>query len=254
MRRWVAWMAGSAMFAAMAAVALLPGSAAAQSAASESSSVNPGVEQTIRLSQFLEFPVYGIEGEPLGSVEDILIGEDGRLAALVVEARDPKDDTWQIPWSAARPDPGWKRIVVGVEGEAAPSFEMFGGRVAGTLGTINAALASLVLEAPVKDRLGKRMGEVVDLRIDQAGAVRVVLFASDQGLAEEVEEVLEEAGVGDAADDENLLSVPWSKIRLEEELPAVVAGTTAVEPEAVIVIAPEAGSHAPEATPGTVRQ
>lgn len=223
-----------------------------KSEAAGADAATPQAGQLARLTQFFGVAVDAREGDRLGSLEDLLIGPDGRIAALIVTARGPDDKTWQVPWSTARPDDDWTRIVVDAPKDGAKEYPVYRGRVAGTLGTVDSALASLLLQAEVRDGLGNRLGEVVDVRIDLSGRVYSVLFAPEADLADEIEQAVESEGFLTAAPEENLYVVPWSHAQVKEDLPAIVAGTTSEEPEAVVIIGSPPNS--PPSAPASSRQ
>lgn len=71
-------------------------------------------------------PVYGRQGEDIGEVDNIFIGTDGSIEAIVVEAGgfwDIGDTHLRIPWSEVELE--GRRIFIDVAEEQVPDFDLF---------------------------------------------------------------------------------------------------------------------------------
>ena len=85
------------LIAAVSALALISGAAgiaAAQDTSAPGSTTNPAVGETspslgvVHLEDFLEKNVIGADGQPVGTVQDVLLGRDGQPLRLIVSTGD----------------------------------------------------------------------------------------------------------------------------------------------------------------------
>lgn len=77
-----------------------------------------------------EADAYGPEGEEIGDIENVLIGEDGKILAVVLEMGgflDLGDTHIMVPWEEVEVAPGLERITVPVDQENAEEYSMYGG-------------------------------------------------------------------------------------------------------------------------------
>ena len=78
-----------------------------------------------------EADAYGAEGEEIGDIENLLIGENGKILAVILEMGgffDLGDTHIMVPWEEVEVAPGLERITVPVNQENAEEYSMYGGR------------------------------------------------------------------------------------------------------------------------------
>lgn len=78
--------------------------------------------------QLFEQPVYGANGEEAGEVENLLIGPDGELRALIVESGgflDIADTHYRVPWEDAQVTAGVEGIRVPVTADNVEQYSVF---------------------------------------------------------------------------------------------------------------------------------
>lgn len=203
------------------------------------------VEYVVRVTQFFDVPVLASDGQVLGSLEDLLIGNDGRFDALIVRPLGGEDRRWQIPWETAQPAVNLEQVNVDVPSTDTAQLQEFYGPVAGTMGTVDGVLATKLLEATVTDHIENTLGRVIDLRVDLTGEVRMVLFGRPRGLA----------GVARGESEPGaptLMQVPWNNIEVHTYLPRDLAAGNATPLGPFIVVTGEGvGKQEPAPTEET---
>ncbi len=135
-------------------------------------------EGPFSVGKLIGLPVIGDDESPLGDVDDVLVGYDGRITDFVVnltgEAREGQRVS--VPWA----DITLEREPLQVKlSNAEKSYTRYPGPPHGTLGAINGALITMVIGAPAITPLGERVGEVVSLGVKADG--RIVDIALSQG-------------------------------------------------------------------------
>lgn len=164
----------------------------------------------IEVSDFIGLPIIGDKDSRVGNVSDVLISNDGRISAFIanVSGRESEGQRVRIPWSdvAVQQDPLQVELA-----EGAGDFKPYPGPPAGTLGDINGALATFLIGAPAKTRLGERVGDVIGLSATSDG--RVIGATISRG--------------------DRQVPLPWDFLEARAERPAV-AVTQGVEPVVVV--------------------
>jgi sporulation protein YlmC with PRC-barrel domain len=78
--------------------------------------------------QLLDQDVYGETGEEAGEVEDLIVGPDGALKAMIVEAGgflDIGDTHYRVPWEDVQLTPDLEGITVPVTAENVEAYSIF---------------------------------------------------------------------------------------------------------------------------------
>jgi sporulation protein YlmC with PRC-barrel domain len=190
------------------------------------------VEHVVRVTQFFDVPVIASDGKVLGALEDLLIADDGSFTALIVRPPDDNDLRWQVPWETAQPAVSMEQVVLDIPSTDTDRLQEFYGPVTGTMGTTDSVLATKLLEATVTDHLENTLGNVIDLRVDVEGDVRMVLFGSPRRLADVVQG---ESELGAPT----LMQVPWESVEVHSYLPRDLAAGNATPLGPFIVVTGE---------------
>lgn len=138
----------------------------------------PGIKGPLSLGELIGLPVIGAENAPLGDVEDILIGFDGRITDFIVNLTGEKreGERVRLPWAGAEleRDPPQVKLA-----NPDKPFTPYPGPPHGTLGGIKSALHSYLIGAPAKTALGEQIGEVMALGAFADGEIVDVTLARD---------------------------------------------------------------------------
>lgn len=135
-------------------------------------------ESPVQVGKLLGTPVIGDDNSPLGDVDDVLIGYDGRITDFIVNLTGEKREGQRVrlPFADARLERDPAQVKLATTGE---SFAPYPAPPHGTLGGIKAALLSSIVGAPAKTRFGERVGEVVSVGARSDG--QIVDVAVSQG-------------------------------------------------------------------------
>lgn len=82
----------------------------------------------IRAEEMLDADVYGAAGEEIGEVENIIVGADGRITDIVVEAGgflDIGDTHFRVPWNEVDLTPGVEGVAIPIVEERAEEYGLF---------------------------------------------------------------------------------------------------------------------------------
>jgi sporulation protein YlmC with PRC-barrel domain len=131
-------LAGAALFALIA-----PTAATAQVAAQTGADVRVGGEVVDlrtwnydrlyadgwRAEELIDADVYGLQGEEIGEVENIIVGTDNRIRSIVVESGgflDIGDTHLAVPWDQVEIGPGLERVVIPITEENWEDYDLLG--------------------------------------------------------------------------------------------------------------------------------
>lgn len=166
--------------------------------------------EAVEVGDFIGLPIIGDEDSGVAEVTDVLISYDGRISAFIatLSGRDSEGERVRVPWSdvTVQLDPLQVELT-----ETAGDFVPYPEPPAGTLGDIDGALATLVIGAPAKTRLGERVGEVLGLSATSEG--RVIGATISRG--------------------DTPMPLPWSFVEIRPERP-ITAVASDVEPVVII--------------------
>lgn len=155
-------------------------------------------------------PLIGGDDRPLGDIDDVLIGYNGKITDFVVNLTggDREGQRVRVPWAdvTIERDPLQVKL-----SNADQSYTRYPGRPRGTLGDINEALITMILGAPAKTRFGEHVGEVVSLGATADGQI--------------VDVVLSKGG--------SQVPLPWDFVEIRPEKSTFPAGRNV---EAVVVV------------------
>jgi hypothetical protein len=174
-------------------------------------------EKPIMLSQVLEAPLLGAATRPavgqqqpeIASVNDLLVGDDGRTELIVVAGKSESGRI--VPWGDLVYDAIRNDFTLRAESEGLGRFPAWQEPVSETQGTASKLLASKLLKGQVQTPSGERLGEVKDVQIGTDGAIKQVFFQRGQQTA----------------------TIPWKGVDVQPERPDMTPSPGA---EAVIVI------------------
>ena len=175
-------------------------------------------EKPVMLSQVLEAPLLGAPTRPvvgkqqpeIGSVEDLLIGNDGRTEVVVLAG---KSETIGhiVPWGELVYDAVRNDFTLRSPDGGLGRFPPWQAPVSDTQGTASKLLASKLLNGMVQTPSGETLGEVKDVRIGRDGSIEQVFFRRGQQTA----------------------TIPWKGVEVQPERPGLTASPGT---EAVIVV------------------
>lgn len=134
--------------------------------------------------RLLDQDVYGAAGDELGEVQDIFIGTDGRVTAIVVEGGgflDIGDAAFRIPWNEVDLTPGVEGIRVQLTEENAERRDLFDGPETVMTGPREYRVSELIGDY-VRLRSGEGFGRVSDVVIGEDGRVTGVVGMRGAGL------------------------------------------------------------------------
>ena len=175
-------------------------------------------EKRVMLSQILEAPLLGEPTRPavgkqqpeIGSVKDLLVGDDGRTEVIVVAGEDgPAGHV--VPWGELVYDAIRNDFTLRAQGADLGRFPSWQEPVSGTQGSASKLLASKLLNGLVQTPSGERLGEVTDVQIGGNGALEQVFYRHDNRTA----------------------TIPWNGVDVQPERPDITASPGA---KAVIVV------------------
>lgn len=140
-------------------------------------------EQPIALSQILGAPLWATGGRQpaIGSVEDLIVADDGRVQAIVSGGGSGAAGRI-VPWNDLAYDAVRNEFTLRAGGSLA-GFQAWSEPGAEAPGTAGKLLASKLLEGLVKTPQGEDRGEVKDVHIGRDGTIRQVFFIHDQRMA-----------------------------------------------------------------------
>lgn len=140
-------------------------------------------EQPIALSQILGAPLWAAGGRQpaIGSVEDLIVADDGRVQAIVSGGGSGAAGRI-VPWNDLAYDAVRNEFTLRAGGSLA-GFQAWSEPGAEAPGTAGKLLASKLLEGLVKTPQGEDRGEVKDVHIGRDGTIRQVFFIHDQRMA-----------------------------------------------------------------------
>lgn len=140
-------------------------------------------EQPIALSQILGAPLWAAGGRQpaIGSVEDLIVADDGRVQAIVPDGGSGAAGRI-VPWNDLAYDAVRNEFTLRAGGSLA-GFQAWSEPGAEAPGTAGKLLASKLLEGLVKTPQGEDRGEVKDVHIGRDGTIRQVFFIHDQRMA-----------------------------------------------------------------------
>lgn len=138
-------------------------------------------EQPIALSQILGAPLWAAGGRQpaIGSVEDLIVADDGRVQAIVSGGGSGAAGRI-VPWNDLAYDVVRNEFTLRAGGSLAGFQAWVKPGVGPTAGKL---LASKLLEGLVKTPQGEDRGEVKDVHIARDGTIRQVFFIRDQRMA-----------------------------------------------------------------------
>lgn len=125
--------------------------------------------------------VYGSGGEEIGEVEDLVVGRDGMIETLVIEAGgifDLGDTHFAIPWEETLILQGLDSVRVPVAEEDLPAFSFSGFADQVELGP-NSWRITEIADDPVILKNGAKWGSVETILFSPEGRVAGVLTRSD---------------------------------------------------------------------------
>jgi sporulation protein YlmC with PRC-barrel domain len=137
----------------------------------------------VRASRIMSQEVFGGDGNELGDVQDIFVGRDGRVSAIVVEAGgflDIGDAAFRMPWNEVNLTPGAAGIQVKMTEETASSYGLFDGPETLLTGTREYRLSELIGDYARLSN-GAGFGRVSDVVIGPDGRISGVLVTRDIG-------------------------------------------------------------------------
>lgn len=135
----------------------------------------------LRAEQLLDTDVYGEDGNEIGEVENIIVGPDGKIRSLVVEAGgfwDIGDTHVAVPWNQVKISTDNNRVFVPLKEDNLPNFSLFNNDENVGTGPREWKVTEL-LDDTVQLRDAPRYGVVDDLIFDRAGQLQAVLVNRD---------------------------------------------------------------------------
>lgn len=167
-------------------------------------------ESAFSLGKVVGLPLIGGDDRPLGDIDDVLIGSNGKITDLIVNltGRSREGQRVRVPWAEVTIERDPLEVKLS---NAADSYTRYPGPPHGTLGDINGALITMILGAPAKTRLGEHVGEVVSLGARADGQV--------------VDVVLSQGG--------SQVPLPWSFLEVRPEKATFPTGRNI---EAVVIV------------------
>lgn len=130
-----------------------------------------------RVLDLVDEPLLGVEGRPIGTVKDLVIGLDGRVEAIVVESGgilDLGDTHIRVPWSDVDLSPGEPGIAVPLTEEEAEIYDPYDDR-GWVRTTAREFRATEVIGDYVSLVAGPGFGIVIDLVVSPEGALLAAL-------------------------------------------------------------------------------
>jgi len=137
----------------------------------------------IRASQLMDQDVYGLDGEELGEIQDIFVGRDGRITAIVVEGGgflDIGDAAFRLPWNEVDLTPGTEGVRVRMTEDTAEAYGLFDGPETLATGPREYRMSELIGDY-ARLASGEGYGRVSDVVIGRDGRIAGVLVTRDIG-------------------------------------------------------------------------
>jgi len=137
--------------------------------------------QGLRAEQLIDATAYGLNGEELGEVENIIVGPDGQIRSLVIEAGgfwDIGDTHVAVPWKQVSISDDGERVTVPLTEDNLPGFSLFNNDESVATGPREWKVSEL-LDDTVQLRDAPRYGVVDDIVFDRAGQIQAVLVNRD---------------------------------------------------------------------------
>ena len=132
----------------------------------------------------------GFEGEEIGTIEDILVNDEGLVSALVVKGGGFLgfgDAVFTVPWDLVALTPGEPDIVVPITKETAEQRGLFDGPDRITIEP-GVRLVSTLLDNPVRLGADTEFGVLLDLVFDAEGRVMAAVVSRSSGVVQAVPE------------------------------------------------------------------
>lgn len=140
--------------------------------------------QGVRASRLMEQDVNGRDGNAIGEVQDVLVGPDGRVRAIVVEAGgflDIGDAAFRVLWNEVNLTPGAEGVQIEMTKATAERYNLFDGPETVFTGPREFRLSELIGDyARLQDGTG--YGLVSDVVISREGRISGVIVTRDIGL------------------------------------------------------------------------
>lgn len=124
-------------------------------------------------------PVYGVEGEDIGEVENLIVDADGKVEAIVVEAGgvwDIGDTHFRVPWGDVEVGPAMERLTVPVDEDNVANFSLFDDEV---VTGPQSYRATELIDDLVSLKDAPAYGRVDDLLFDREGQLQAVIVEPD---------------------------------------------------------------------------
>lgn len=138
----------------------------------------------VRASRLMDQDVYGSNANEIGEVQDVLVGPDGKIRAIVVEAGgflDIGDAAFRIPWNEVNLTPGTEGVQIKMTEATAERYDLFDGPETVFTGPREFRLSELIGDyARLQDGTG--YGLVSDVVISREGRISGVIVTRDIGL------------------------------------------------------------------------
>ncbi len=137
--------------------------------------------QGLRAEQIMDATAYGLNGDELGEVENIIVGPDGKIRSLVIEAGgfwDIGDTHVAVPWNQVNFSDDGERVTVPLEEDNLPGFSLFDNDEEVPAGPREWKVSEL-LDDTVELSDVPRYGVVDDVIFDRAGQLQAVLVNRD---------------------------------------------------------------------------
>lgn len=132
--------------------------------------------------QFSDATVYGEQGRPIGEIENLIVGADGKLEQIIVETGgllDIGDTHIAVPWSEVDLGPDLEWINVPVSDENVEEFSLFDEGEGEVETGERAWRATELINDYVSLEDNRRYGMVQDLIFSEDGEVEAILVYPD---------------------------------------------------------------------------
>jgi len=137
--------------------------------------------QGLRAERMIDATAYDMDGEEIGEVENIIVGPDGKIRSLVIEAGgfwDIGDTHVAVPWNQVNFSDDGERVTVPLDADNLPGFSLFNNDENVPAGPREWKVSEL-LDDTVELRDAPRYGVVDDVIFDRAGQLQAVLVNRD---------------------------------------------------------------------------
>lgn len=135
----------------------------------------------------LDSTAYGPDGDSVGTVQNIIVGRDGRIERVILEVGgflDIGDKIISVPWNQVSITPGEEGIDVPVRADNVESFSLFGDKERSNITPGSFRVDELIGDyVTLQDgtQFGENFGYITDLIFNRRGKLQTLVVVPDSG-------------------------------------------------------------------------